>query len=99
MATKKKKKLTPPDVNQCQAEKPVDTNFMTLGGPSVGTMERCTNKPVCIVTENKPGKDGQVGSMSLCQDCLKQFNKQLGPDYATSKPMKESKRGRTTTRA
>src|SRR3990170_2082902 len=59
----KKIRLIPPDLKQCQAEKPNRNDFMTLGGP-VGHV-RCTNKPFYIATERKAPK----GSMSLCIDC------------------------------
>jgi hypothetical protein len=73
--------LTPVDLKQCQAEKPTGNSFMTMGG--VVGLERCTSKPAAIVVENKAGKDGQVGSMTVCFKCLEVFKKQLGPDYAT----------------
>jgi len=71
------KPLIPPDYDCCQAEKPAGHSFMTLGGV-VGAMVRCTNKPAFIVSEVKPGKDGQCGSMSLCTKCLEVFKKQVG---------------------
>lgn len=85
----KKQKLIPPDPNQCQAEVPVGTNAFTIGGPNMFVRERCKNKPTVIVKENKPGPDGQRGSMSLCDGCLKQLVKQLGSSYATAKPIKK----------
>ena len=77
----KKVKLTPPDKKRCQAEKPNGYTFMTLGG--VPGLERCKNKPDFICTENKPGEDGQRGSMSLCIGCASVMRKQLGRDFAT----------------
>ena len=71
--------LTPPDRARCQAEI-TPGSFMTLGPR---TTERCKNKPSCIITENQPGKDGKVGSMSLCEDCLKVFLDRFGDDFAT----------------
>jgi len=69
--------LTPPDLKQCQAEKPITRSFMTFGnGPK---MIRCINDPLFIATEKGPGKDGLVGSMSLCASCLVVFLKQM-PD-------------------
>lgn len=65
--------LEPPDPKRCQAEHTADTNFMTLGGPPVGSMVRCSNKPTVIVRETKPGSDGQMGAMSLCAECLTVF--------------------------
>lgn len=75
----KKKKLTPPDPKQCQAEKPNGNSFMTLGGRP--GMLRCENKPSVIVYENKPGVDGQKGAMSLCKSCLAVLNKQMPVGY------------------
>lgn len=70
--------MIPVDRNQCQGEKIVNNAF-TIGG--VPTYIRCPNKPICIVTENKPGADGQIGSMSLCEHCLEIAEKQLPKDY------------------
>ena len=68
------KPLTPPDLRQCQAEKPNGYSFMTLGG-SPG-LERCTATPTVIVTEIHPGSDGRRGSMALCDECLAVLNQQ-----------------------
>lgn len=76
----KKKPLTPPDLERCQAEKPNGHSFMTLGG--VPGLERCTNKSTFILTEKKAGKDGQKGSMTLCNDCLNKFGEQMPSGYA-----------------
>lgn len=66
------KELTPPDLNQCQADKPGNGPF-TMGGeignPRDGYRVRCRNKPTCIAIEREPGADDQVGSMSLCDEC------------------------------
>jgi hypothetical protein len=48
-------------------------------------MERCTNQPTIIATETKTGEDGQKGSMSLCEDCLKIFKQKFPKGYATFK--------------
>ena len=64
--------LIPPDLERCQAMKPNGANAFTLGGRP--EMVQCTKKPSVIIYEVKPAKDGQKGSMSLCADCLKQFN-------------------------
>ena len=84
---KSKKPLTPPDKKQCQAEKPNGYNFMTIGG--VPGMERCKNKPLFIVTEAEPGEDGQIGSMSLCADCLVVFLRQMPDMWAGIERIKE----------
>lgn len=75
--------LTPADPTQCQAET-LEGSFMTIGPRS---MVRCKNTPKFIVTENKPGKDGLVGSMSLCSECAEEFSKQYPKDFATFKPI------------
>jgi hypothetical protein len=79
------KELTPPDLRRCQAGKPNGASFMTCGGRP--GLVRCSDEPVVIATENKPGSDGQVGSMSLCQHCVEVFVRQLGADYATIAPI------------
>lgn len=71
------KELTPPDLERCQADKPNGHTFMTLGGRP--GLERCKDKPTVIVHEKKPGKDGLMGSMSLCTHCLIQFMQQVCP--------------------
>lgn len=63
--------LTPPDLNQCQAEKPTGHSFMTFGGKP--GLVRCTEKPIWIATERTPGSDGECGSMSLCDACAAQL--------------------------
>jgi hypothetical protein len=80
------KELEPPDLKRCQSEKPSDGPFMMggeIGDPRNGYLVRCRQEPAVVATENQPGDDGQVGSMSLCNDCKKVFLKQLGKDYAT----------------
>jgi len=81
--SKKVKKLKPPDLTQCQAEKPNGCTVMTLGGRP--GLVRCQAAPGWIVTEKKPGEDGQIGSMSLCDDCLEVFLKQMPDGYAEIK--------------
>lgn len=73
--------LIPPDLKQCQAEKPNGHSFMTLGGQP--GLERCREKPTWIATETKAGKDGLIGSMSLCSECRDQLVKQLGDGFCT----------------
>jgi len=72
--------LISPDLKRCQAEKPNGQSFMTFGGGH--KMIRCTNKPLFIVTEKKPGEDGLKGSMTLCADCLTVFLEQMPDGYA-----------------
>jgi len=78
---KKKVKLTPPDLERCQAEKSNGWNFMTLGGRR--EMARCDNEPTTIVRELVPGEDGLKGSMSLCTECLVQFMMRVCPTEET----------------
>ncbi len=80
----KKEKLISPDKKQCQKQIAIGAwpdakHFMNLGPPS---LRRCENKPVCIVKECKPAKDGRRGSMSLCGSCFVEFIEQFGGDYA-----------------
>lgn len=70
------KPLTPPDFKQCQTEITTTAPFMQMGG-SPKTTQRCTNKPTMLVTEDKPGKDGQIGSMTLCDGCYAVMQKQV----------------------
>lgn len=79
--------LDPPDLDQCQALKPNGNNAFTLGDKP--GLIQCEEKPSVIVTENQPGDDGLIGSMSLCADCLDAFNKQKGPGFATVSVIKE----------
>ena len=84
MAKPKKIELEPPDHKRCQAEKPNGATFMTLGG--VPGLVRCANVPVVILTERNPNqKDGAIGCMSLCLDCLAVFHKQMNMKHYTEK--------------
>jgi len=81
-------KLVPVDPDRCQTEH-LGGSFMTLGPR---TMTRCENEAIYIANEKKPGEDGVVGAMSLCEDCLERFHKALGKDFAViSKIIKEVK--------
>jgi len=73
--------LTPPDLKQCQAEITPSHGFMRLGPRP--QPERCKNKPTVLVTKNKPGKDNQRGSMTLCDGCLSEFRRRFPKDFAT----------------
>lgn len=78
-------KLTPPDYECCQAEKPGNGPFTvggSIGNPKNGYRVRCESKPRVIVTEREPAEDGSRGSMSLCEDCLTVFYKQQGREFA-----------------
>lgn len=57
----KKEKLTPPDLNQCQAE--YGPGAFTMGG-KIGK-KRCPNRPVVLAQGPRPGD----GKMSLCEPC------------------------------
>ena len=82
---KKKEKLIPPDKKQCQCLRPNGNNFMTFGG--VPGFVRCENKSTVIITEKKKAKDGQKGSMSLCNHCWNKAIEQLGENHFTVKPI------------
>lgn len=82
------KPLTPPDKEQCQADKPNTNTFMTMGGVSPNQRYiRCTAKPTAIVHEMKAGADGRKGAMSLCDDCLKVLNGQKGTPPVRVEPL------------
>ncbi len=68
------KKLTPPDLERCQVEKPNGHSFMTLGGRP--GLERCIETPTFILSDTEPQEDGQMGSMSVCNSCFDQFRTQ-----------------------
>lgn len=77
--------LEPPDLDRCQADVPGNGPF-TMGGeignPRNGYRVRCKNRPRWIAVEKKPGPDGQVGSMSLCDECAAIMEKQM-PGHAS----------------
>ena len=72
----------PADRERCQAETRQRAPFMQMGGPPV-KVTRCSNKPVAIATETKPGEDGERGSMSLCASCIVIATRELGADFFT----------------
>jgi hypothetical protein len=78
--------LIPPDENQCQAEER-EGSFMTHGPRS---MIRCSERPDFIATENKPGSDGQIGSMSVCQR-HREIMEKLGFDCSYAKIARKGK--------
>lgn len=82
---KRLKPLIPPDKKRCQAMKR-EGSFMTLGPRPPA--ERCTNVPTVIAKENKHNEDGRRGSMSLCDECLKELVRRTGKNYATATPIK-----------
>lgn len=85
------KKLTPPDLKRCQAERSNGVNFMTLGGRR--EMIRCMAAPVVIVKELQPGADGQHGSMSLCGECWRVAIQQLGWHTFSAEPIQGYEKG------
>jgi hypothetical protein len=104
--------LEPPDRVRCQALRPNKTWSPFALGPAhvradgekvggsrqVDRQWRCNVPPVVIVTEAKPGKDGQRGSMSLCADCFVQLCLQqpesIGPEVEDLRPEHERKEER-----
>lgn len=74
--------LIPPDLEQCQAYKPNGATALSLG--AVPDMLRCDNPATVIATEKVPPPGlRDVGSMSLCDECLRVLITQYGSDYAT----------------
>lgn len=81
MSNKTAPALEPVDRTRCQAETIITPSFMSLGARK--KVERCTKPPVIVVTEKTPGPDGLQGSMSLCANCLIEFQRKMGADFAT----------------
>lgn len=86
------KPLIPPDTERCQAMKPGNGPF-TMGGrigdPRDGYRVRCETRATTIAEQTTPGSDGRMGSMSLCDECLKVIQQPL---YARAVgPMKFTK--------
>jgi hypothetical protein len=71
-----KQALVPPDLNRCQATM-MSGSFMTLGPRH---RIQCDAVPSWIAIERGLGEDGQIGSMSLCNDCAKTCLKKFGKD-------------------
>lgn len=84
----RKPKLEPVDLERCQCEETPAHSFMTFG-PKPKT-QRCDQKPVWVATENKPGEDGLMGSMSLCEAHRQSLIKKMGTDFATIVKIKEA---------
>lgn len=81
----KKVELEPIDQERCQADVPGPGPFAlggNLGDPNNGYRVRCPNKPSIIAVEKRPGPDGAIGSMSLCERCQTKMLEQLGDDFA-----------------
>lgn len=85
MTTKKKKPLNPPDLERCQGE---SKNGPFVMGGTIGKWMRCESVPTVVITERKPGPDGQHGSMALCAVCLAIATKQLGAKAFAVEPLK-----------
>ncbi len=79
-------KLTPPDLERCQADAPGNGPFVIggqVGDPNNGYRVRCKNNTTILTTENKPGKDGQTGQMGLCKKCMGVMIEQCGEDFCS----------------
>ena len=90
MTTNKKTELMPPDYSRCQTEITTTASFMQMGGPPK-TTERCKNKPTILMEELVSGKDGQKGSMTVCDDCFKQAQLQSKASVLYSRLTKNRK--------
>lgn len=62
--------LEPVDYRRCQARIRKGSSFMTIGKPA---WSRCSSRPCVVVREREPGRDGQRGAMSLCEECFGVF--------------------------
>lgn len=72
--------ITPPDFSRCQARVTTKGPFGLggpVGDPKDGYRRRCDAFPTHLVTEREPGDDGQMGAMTMCDDCLKVFYRQV----------------------
>jgi hypothetical protein len=78
--------LIPVDPLRCQAEQIVYRPFV-MGGSTRQT-ERCANAPTWIAREKKAGDDGRHGEMSLCEPCLKIFEKKMPKGVASFRRIK-----------
>lgn len=67
--------LEPPDLELCQGEYTPAYSFMSFGKPG---RRRCASQPVVIAIEAAPGKDGECGAMSLCEECRQALIVKLG---------------------
>lgn len=75
-----RKRLIPPDIKRCQADRPNGATAFTLGG--VPALVRCRNVPKFIIKESNPNpKDGLRGEMGVCAECLKVAKKQLPANH------------------
>jgi len=79
--------LVPPDLKRCQ----VQPNMLSWSPFTLGpkpTPVRCTNVPHFVGVENKPAeRDGRIGAMSLCGDCLVLYRKHFPPTHAKIHPI------------
>ena len=78
--------MIPPDLKQCQSEKPSGGPFILggeIGDPRNGYLVLCRNKPTVIAIANDPGEDGLRGCMSLCDGCKAVAIKPLGKNFAS----------------
>jgi hypothetical protein len=64
--------LEPPDIERCQVMK---YHPFVMGGD---VHQQCRNKPAWIVRETVPGKDGQMGAQSVCEDCRRRWVEHSG---------------------
>jgi hypothetical protein len=93
------KPLEPVDYERCQADVPGPGPFVMggdTGDPMNGWRVRCPNLPSVVAAEKEPGEDGRIGSMSLCMNCMHEFLRQHGDDYAHFTSTKDEPADRDT---
>ena len=81
----KQEDLIPVDYDRCQCEEHNGAHALTVGGKSAYV--RCDKRPLYVVTESKPGADGVIGSMSLCEEHHEVLTNQAPAGYFSSKPI------------
>jgi hypothetical protein len=85
------KSLTPPDFQRCQAIQSNGVNFMSFGGRR--EMVRCGKVATMLATENKPKpSDGQIGSMTVCDECFAVMQRQVPPGTVTYRRITKEER-------
>lgn len=76
--------LIPVDTERCQGRKP----GRILDREGKFSLTRCTNVPQYVAIQIKPGKDGEHGAISTCEECLRRLHEEL-PGFAFEVTIKE----------